>query len=913
MLRNFSNIRPDERRDTWVAFAILFGLIASHSMLETARDALFLAKLPASKLPWVYLAIAGVSLVVTAGQNRLAQRLSGRTALSVWIGFAGLITLAFWFIGKGSGTAGLYALYIWSGVLTMLVLVHFWTLLGDLFNVTQAKRVYAVIGSGSVLGAIVGSAMAGMLVRMMPATELLLASGAGFLFTAILPMALRSIQHDKPQQEQTRSSLLEAASYVARRPYARQVVLLMIISAITVTVSDYIFKATVAELVPADELGAFFASVYLVLNVASLAVQLTALTWIVRRFDIAAALAVLPLLLLGGGAIFVASAGLTAALIIKGADGSLRYSLHRTATELLFVPLSDSARRRIKSFIDIVGQRGGQAFASVLILSGAALGLGLRFYAIALVLCATTWILVAIGLRPYYLDLFRGRLDRDLTNNTEFPELDVASLETIIASLDSRDERAVVAALRMIESEQKVQLIPSLILYHPSEEVVECALEIFARNGRSKSLELTKRLLTDHPSPRIRSAAVASISAISSSEQFLRMQLSTEDSAEVRAVITVNLIAQGSISGSDARDSLDAIIRSGTVEARVALGEAIGRQGGPETCAVLSELATANSPEVRAAAAHAMGQQKLETSLPTLLELLTNEETRGTARESLLQFGSKGLKAIADALEDPATSRLVRWELPKALGMYRTEEAAAVLLRSLPGQSDGMVRYRSIRALEGIIAAQPMLRLDRETLDQSIDATVARCYRYLDRRVSLESGVADDPSRRSPGCELLLKMLEDKEAHAFDRLFRLLNLARPKDEFLKIFRSFRSDRPEARAGSLELIENLIKPPLRSAIVGLVDDVPDADRLDHAGQYHQPLRLSYYELLSSMLNSSSKDVRDITIFHIGELRLTNFEPAVARLNVSNDGHSGDIERTLAILRQPPEHGDESNAP
>ena len=36
----------------------LFALIASHSILETARDALFLAKVPVTRLPWVFLAIA---------------------------------------------------------------------------------------------------------------------------------------------------------------------------------------------------------------------------------------------------------------------------------------------------------------------------------------------------------------------------------------------------------------------------------------------------------------------------------------------------------------------------------------------------------------------------------------------------------------------------------------------------------------------------------------------------------------------------------------------------------------------------------------------------------------------------------------------------------------------------------------
>jgi AAA family ATP:ADP antiporter len=881
-------------------------------MLETARDALFLAKVPASRLPWVYLAIAGLSLLVISLQSKVSGKLTGRAALSIRLAFAGIVTLVFWALGGSEGIAGVYALYIWSGVLTMLVLVHFWTLLGDLFNVTQAKRIYALIGSGSVLGAIVGTAAAGALTRVMDPEMLLLASGGGLLVTALMPAFLHSAERHQSPKPQRSASLVEAAAYVARRPYARQVALLMIISAVTVTIADYLFKSTVAAHVAPEDLGGFFAVAYFVFNVASLIIQLTALTWIVRRFDITIALAALPVLLLGGGAIFLATATLTAALIIKGADGSLRYSLHRTATELLFVPMSDSARRRVKSFIDIVGQRGGQTLASLLILSGAALGLGSRTYAIALIVCAGTWVCVAIGLRPYYLDLFRRRLDRGVSSASEFPELDLASLETLIATLDSPDEGAVAAALQMIEREKKVRLIPSLILYHPSHLVLERALAIFGRSGRLSALGLIQRLIKEHPAPEIRSAAVASAAALSASEHFLRMRLSLEESADVRAVIMVNLIATGAIVGPDARDALNAIIESGTTETQVALAHAISRQQGPNFSDVLIMLAASEVGEVRAASAQAMGSLQLDETLPALLQLLTSEDSRSIARESFLRMGPRGLEALSKALRDRDTPRLVRWQLPKSIGAFENDEAADVLLSNLPDEFDGMVRYRSIRTLELIIAAQPMLRLDRVTLRDAIEATVGRCYRYLDRRVSLQHGATESPKRKTPGCTLLLKMLADKEAHAFDRLFRLLNLAHPKDGFLKIYRSLRSDRASARTGSLELIENLIKPPLRAAVVGLVDDIPDEERLNHAGQYHKPLHLSYDDLLVSMIRSSSADVRDITVFHIGELSLVDFEPEVAKLAEDLSHPVSDIDRTLSILRAPAEKGSETDA-
>ena len=58
MLRRLLDVRPEERRPTAIAFLVLFGILAAHTILETARDALFLARLPPSQLPWMYLAMA---------------------------------------------------------------------------------------------------------------------------------------------------------------------------------------------------------------------------------------------------------------------------------------------------------------------------------------------------------------------------------------------------------------------------------------------------------------------------------------------------------------------------------------------------------------------------------------------------------------------------------------------------------------------------------------------------------------------------------------------------------------------------------------------------------------------------------------------------------------------------------------
>jgi hypothetical protein len=71
------DVRPGERGITLASFLVLFGGLAAHTMLETARDALFLTRLPASQLPWMYLALAALALLFT--RSRAGRLVTGRS------------------------------------------------------------------------------------------------------------------------------------------------------------------------------------------------------------------------------------------------------------------------------------------------------------------------------------------------------------------------------------------------------------------------------------------------------------------------------------------------------------------------------------------------------------------------------------------------------------------------------------------------------------------------------------------------------------------------------------------------------------------------------------------------------------------------------------------------------------------
>ncbi|MFT7581315.1 MAG: AAA family ATP:ADP antiporter [Myxococcota bacterium] len=897
------NIRRDERRDTWAAFLTLFGILTGHSILETARDALFLAKIPAEQLPWVYLGIAALSLVVVRVQLRLGQRRRRRVLALSLVGCA-LVTGVFWALLDVMGTAGLYALYVWSGVLATLVLVHFWTLLANLFSVSQAKRVFGVIGAGSVLGAIFGSAIAGALALQTAPRHLLLASAGVLLATSLVPQFLSARLSPALPQGSDRvnplKSMVEDFGFILQRVYARRVVMLLALTAATVTVADYVFKHLLRENVPPEKLDEYLAAFYLVANILSLVVQVFIVNWLTRRFTVLVALSVLPALLLVGGLGIGVIGGLTMAMWVKGADSALRHSLNKTGTELLFFPMGEATRNRVKAFIDVIGQRGGQAVASLGILTFAAFNVEHGVLGIVLAVLAALWLTGVLRLRAPYLELFRKQLRGSHLAQNDYPDLDLESVQTLIAGLDSEDDGEVTAAMDLLAVTDRLNLVPALILFHPSEAVVVEALAHFRRANRTQAIRVAERL-TDHHSGPVRAALVGFFSAVRPDAQMLRVRLSSEDDPAVRAAIMVHLIAAGEIFGSEADDVLDNLLANGRPETRIRLAEAFETSKTrvhPETLIALSEDPEV---EVRRAAARAIGENQDPAMLPVLLRLIGNDSTRAVATVAMEGYGSNAVEWLCKALADPETPAGQRWLIPSVIGRLAPNEQANQLLAMAPGERDGMVRYHIIRTLQEIKRTNPRIDLDSTHLDTVIANAVGRAYRSVARRMILRRGLAVDPTRKTPGHVLLMRVLDGKFESAIGRLFRTLTLRYPQGEFGGIQRGLKSGDRDLTASSLELLENLLKPPLRGAVVGLVDALSDPERLPLAGPYSEPLSLDYNGLIEDLLSNRSRSLKGVAIYHIGELRLTALKDQVAAVKVEG-GLRHDIERTLAILSE-----------
>ena len=417
-------------------------IIASHTCLEMARDTLFLQRIPIEHLPWMYVAVAGLSLAMALTPVGRAWR--GKAALPLLLAACGVGTLVFCALASSPTRTLLYALYLWTAFAGATVVTQFWTSMARIFTLGESKRVFATIAIGAMTGSILGAGSARALFLVSGGRALVLFSAVGFLASGVLALFLGSSPSGDPVSSPRVRDQLPAAEVVWHTPYLMTIGQLTVATALTVTTLDYAFKRAIVRHFEPAAIGSMVSSVALATNALGGLVQVFLVPRILSAVGTARSLRLLPAALVLSAFAGIAMPFTLVAIGLHVIDGVFRYSLQRTATELLYVPISEAIRGRVKTVLDVVSQRGGQAAASLALLAVPAT-LHTRYLVLAVAVCAVVWFWLAVRLRPQYVALFRGMVLEGALKPTEaLRVLDQAAVEALIAALNSdRDEQVI--------------------------------------------------------------------------------------------------------------------------------------------------------------------------------------------------------------------------------------------------------------------------------------------------------------------------------------------------------------------------------------------------------------------------------------------------------------------------------------
>ncbi|HSN30944.1 MAG TPA: hypothetical protein VLT45_31880 [Kofleriaceae bacterium] len=851
------------------AAAVLFVILVAHALLETARDALFLARLGPQLLAAAYIVMAAAALLAVAAVHRWGRVHHPRGVLIGFLGFAtiGTAVLA---ILIPYVPALVFVLYVWTGFVATLVVPSFWTAIDRSLRIAEAKRVFGAIGAGGVLGALVGSAAAVLLGRVLPPQNLVWAGA--LVFTAATVTAIVLVPRTEVEEIPAKRSRVDALSRSSRR-YIRILLALGIVSTIVLTLGDLTFKRVVAERLPAGELATAFGAIYTALNAIGLAIQLLVTPRLLARWGVGGALTVLPLILVASAFGFVGTGALIAVVALKLGDGSLRHSLHRVGSEILYLPVPSAVRDGWKLVADALGQRGGQALAALLVFASISVGTSARGLAGMTAACGIAWLaLLAVGRRAYVAQ-FRDTLQAgEIQRDVALPALDADSIARLTESLSSPDEVEALAALELLA---RYRGVPALVFYHPRTAVVRRALSLLDGELRPEVARVLGHLF-DHDDPKIRAAALAVAARTGSNRERLHEAL-VDPAPEPRAVAVVGLAHEG----DDVRDRLAALI-AGPPEVQLALAEAIGFMPDPRFRDTLCELLESREPAVARQVLHVWAHATTLADRSRLLALLADSRVRGDARAVFVALGRLGLDMLIEALDDPETPVSVRRHLPRSISRYRSAAAAAALVNRLPHEPDTRTELKLLRALGRLRTDNPALPIDAGPLRAYLHRAVRDAVRYATYADHLELHPIESRSGM-----LIREILAEKRRIAVEHAFRALGILHPRSGLKSAHDALSSADEARRSAAREIVGALLPSDVRGPLLAVLEDLPPVVRRSRIVDLAPAPFHTREAFLAALLADPSESLRCVVAGYVAERHLTALRPELTRLRPGDE--------------------------
>jgi AAA family ATP:ADP antiporter len=409
LLRRVIDVRPEEVRVLGWCWLYIFSVLSSYYIMRPIRDQMGVAG-GVENLQWLFTASLVGMLLLNLPFAWLVAKLPRSRFIPVTYHFFVVNILIFaallhWSNPQAAIWIG-RIFFVWVSVFNLFVVSVFWQMNVDLFSPEQGKRLFGVIAGGATIGAIVGASVTASLVRYVSPVFLMLGSAA-LLEVAVFSVGrlsrLSPTLHHRPTgnggEKAIGGGVFSGIVHTFRSRYLVNVGAFLLLFSVTSTFL-YMEQAGIVSRSFTDRGAqiAFFATIDLLVNVLTLAIQLFLTGRILLTLGVALSLGLLPALtIIGFGALALLPTVMAVAVfqvLRRAAD----YAIARPTRELLFTVVPREDRFKAKSFIDTIVYRVGDQIGAWSTTLLRVLGLGTSELALVAIPIAALWLVNGLWL-----------------------------------------------------------------------------------------------------------------------------------------------------------------------------------------------------------------------------------------------------------------------------------------------------------------------------------------------------------------------------------------------------------------------------------------------------------------------------------------------------------------------------------
>jgi AAA family ATP:ADP antiporter len=250
-----------------------------------------------------------------------------------------------------------------------------------------------------------------------------------------------------------------------------------------------------------------------------------------------------------------------------------------------------------------------------------------------------------------------------------------------------------------------------------------------------------------------------------------------------------------------------------------------------------------------------------------LIRLLGNSEVRDVTIEALVHYGETIQDSLRNHLSDPNVAVEVKREIPELLVIVGGREAREVLTANLI-QTDNVLRFRIISALNKLRELYPEFELDAQTVEAVLASEIMSHYRSYQIMGTMESHLSQE-SVSAP--------LQKSINNELERIFRLLKMLHPEADLESAFVGLQSGIKGEHDKAVEFIENVLKPDVRHLLIPLVDaDVPLSEKVELANRILGSKIESKDDALRVLMHTHDPWMKSCAAHLIGILGLRHYQ-------------------------------------
>jgi AAA family ATP:ADP antiporter len=410
LLRPFAKVEPGEAVTASLLTLTVFLLLTAYYLLKTAREPLILLHGGAEVKQYAAAGQALLLVVVVRAYSALARRLGRQWLIAtVYLFFASNLVI-FAVLAHANVVIGV-PFFLWVGVFNMTAVSQFWSLAADVYTPEQGKRLFAILGIGSSVGAVAGAWVAKSLAKLGPAGLMAIAAVILVVCVGLFAWINRRAgspgqktddpHHDEPLAHDHVARILSRDKY------------LLLIAGLTVLLNwvrsngDYLLDRTLlATLAEAKASGldastvvtSFKANYFEWVNITGVVLQLFVVSRVMSRLGVRNALLALPAVAFLEYGMYLVVPVLSVFFVAKVGESSLEYSLQNTARQALFLVTSRVEKYVGKTVVDTVVVRAGDAMTALVVWAGTRAAVSTQAFATLNLVLITIWITIVFAI-----------------------------------------------------------------------------------------------------------------------------------------------------------------------------------------------------------------------------------------------------------------------------------------------------------------------------------------------------------------------------------------------------------------------------------------------------------------------------------------------------------------------------------